>query len=333
MNDGSMFTTKDFGKTPGETEKPVVTKTARGIQFKITGLSPIAVGWVKKNSGSGGSGWYPSVSYYDVKVEKAEHGTVTASPASASSGNTVTLTVKPDEGYKLDKIAVTDSQDRAVELTERRGKYTFKMPARNVTVQAGFVLEQTATPSPSPKPWENPFPDVKDSEWYIKAVEFVCMNGLMSGYTNGRFGPNDTLTRAQFAQIIYNKEGRPPAEGAKFSDVTNGWYADAVNWAAAEGIVAGIGGSKFAPDLPITRQDLAVMLWRYAGRPEPGKNELDFNDSDRVSGYAWKALCWASENGIVSGRENGVLDPKGNATRAEAAQMVMKYLGERIDQE
>ncbi len=327
-----MFTTSDFGKTPGATEKPAVTKTAKGIQFKVTGLSPIAVGWVKKNSGSGG-GWYPSVSYYNVKVEKAEHGTVTASPASASSGSTVTLTVKPDEGYKLDKIAVTDSQGKAVELTEKDGKYTFKMPARNVTVQAVFVLEQTATPGPSPKPWENPFPDVKDSEWYIKAVEFVYTNGLMSGYANGRFGPNDTLTRAQFAQIIYNKEGRPQAEGGKFSDVTTGWYADAVNWAAAEGIVAGIGGGKFAPDRPITRQDLAVMLWRYAGRSEPGKNELDFNDSDRVSGYAWKALCWASENGIVSGRGNGVLDPKGNATRAEAAQMVMKYLGERIDQE
>lgn len=328
-----MFTTRDFGKTPGETEKPVVTKTAKGIQFKVTGLSPIAVGWVKKNSGSGGGGWYPSVSYYDVKVEKAEHGTVTASPASASSGSTVTLTVKPDEGYKLDKITVTDSQGKAVELIEKDGKCTFKMPARSVTVQAGFVLEQTVTPSPSPKPWENPFPDVKDSEWYIKAVEFVCTNGLMSGYANGRFGPNDTLTRAQFAQIIYNKESRPQAEGGKFSDVTTGWYADAVNWAAAEGIVAGIGGGKFAPDRPITRQDLAVMLWRYAGKPEPGKNELDFEDSNRVSGYAWKALCWASENGIVSGRGNGVLDPKGNATRAEAAQMAMKYLGERIDQE
>lgn len=329
-----MFTTSDFGKTPGETEKPVVTKTAKGIQFKVTGLSPIAVGWVKKSGGSsGGGGWYPSVSYYDVKVEKAEHGTVSASPASASSGSTVTLTVKPDEGYKLDKITVTDSQGKAVELIEKDGKCTFKMPARSVTVQAGFVLEQTVTPSPSPKPWENPFPDVKDSEWYIKAVEFVCTNGLMSGYANGRFGPNDTLTRAQFAQIIYNKESRPQAEGGKFSDVTTGWYADAVNWAAAEGIVAGIGGGKFAPDRPITRQDLAVMLWRYAGKPEPGKNELDFEDSNRVSGYAWKALCWASENGIVSGRGNGVLDPKGNATRAEAAQMAMKYLGERIDQE
>ncbi len=322
-----MFTTDFNNHHAGETESPKVTNTNSGIQFTVTGLSPIAVGWVKKNSGSGGGGWYPSVSYYDVKVEKAEHGTVTASPTSASSGSTVTLTVKPDEGYKLDKIAVTDSQGKAVELTEKDDKYTFKMPARNVTVQAGFVLEQTATPSPSPKPWENPFPDVKDSEWYIKAVEFVCTNGLMSGYANGRFGPNDTLTRAQFAQIIYNKEGRPATGGSRFSDVKDGmWYADAVNWAAAEGIVAGIGGGKFAPDRPIARQDLAVMLWRYAGSPKPRKNELDFVDSGKVSGYAWKALCWANENGVVNGKGNGLLDPRGNATRAEAAQMVMKYV-------
>lgn len=148
----------------------------------------------------------------------------------------------------------------------------------------------------------------------------------MAGYSNGKFGPNDDLTRAQFAQIIYNKEGRPKAGSGRFTDVTTGWYADAVNWAAAEGIVAGIGGGKFAPDRPITRQDLAVMLWRYAGSPEPRKNELDFSDAGKTSEYAWKALCWANENGIVNGKGSGILDPKGKATRAEAAQMLMNYL-------
>lgn len=347
-----MFTTDDFGKTPGETERPAVTKTAEGIRFTVTGLSPVSLGWVKKSSGGsgGGGGWYPPVSYYSVKVDKTVHGTVTASPTSIYSGGTVTLTLKPDEGYKLDKITVTDSQNKTVELTEKDDKFTFKMPGRDVTVKADFVPIQTPTPSPgptdspsptptgsptptpttspsqSPEPWKNPFPDVSDTGWYIKAVEFVCKNGLMSGYANGRFGPNDSLTRAQFAQIIYNNEGRPKSGSGRFSDVTTGWYANAVNWAAAEGIVAGVGGGKFAPDLPITRQDLAVMLWRYAGNPEPRKNELDFSDAGKVSTYAWKALCWAHESGIVSGKGNGVLDPRGNATRAEAAQMVMKFV-------
>ena len=339
-----MFTTTDFGNVIGDIETPAVTNTANGLRFTVTGLSPISVGWEKKSSGSSGSGggW---VSYYTIKVNDSEHGKVTADRTSIYAGGTVTLTVQPDEGYKLDKITVTDSQNQAVELTEKNGKYTFKMPSRNVTVKADFVPAgspspeptgspspepsgsptPTTSPSPSPKPWKNPFPDVSDTGWYIKAVEFVCKNGLMAGYENGRFGPNDSLTRAQFAQIIYSKAGRPKAGSGVFSDVTTGWYANAVNWAAAEGIVTGVGGGRFAPDRPITRQDLAVMLWRYAGSPEPRKNELDFSDAGKVSTYAWKALCWANENGIVSGKGNGILDPKGKATRAEAAQMLMNY--------
>lgn len=347
-----MFTTNDFGKTPGETEKPAVIKTAEGIRFTVTGLSPVSVGWVKKTSQGGGSGggggW---VSYYTIKVNDSEHGKVTADRTSIYAGGTVTLTVQPDDGYKLDKITVTDSQNQAVEFTEKNGKYTFKMPSRNVTVKADFVPAvtpspeptespspspsgsptPTTSPSPSPDAWKNPFPDVSNTGWYIKAIEYVCTNGLMAGYSNGKFGPNDTLTRAQFAQIIYNKEGRPQAESGKFTDVTTGWYANAVNWAAAEGIVAGVGGGKFAPDQPISRQDLAVMLWRYAGSPEPRKNELDFSDAGKVSEYAWKALCWANENGIVNGKGNRVLDPKGKATRAEAAQMLKNYIEDQKD--
>lgn len=328
-----MFTK---GDKAGTTETLTGKNTANGVQCTVTGLSPISLGWVKKPSGSGGGGgWYPTATYYSVKVDKAEHGTVTASPASIYSGGTVTLTVQPDEGYKLGKITVTDSQGKAVEVTEKSGKYTFKMPSRDVTIKADFVPIQAATPSPSPSAsptpspspdaWRNPFPDVSNTGWYIKAVEYVCTNGLMTGYSNGKFGPNNTLTRAQFAQIIYNKEGRPQADSGKFTDVTTGWYADAVNWAAAEGIVAGVGGGKFAPDRPITRQDLAVMLWRYAGNPEPRKNALDFSDAGKVSGYAWKALCWANENGIVNGQGNGILDPRGKATRAQAAQMLMNH--------
>ena len=340
-----MFTTTDFGNVIGDIETPTVTNTANGLRFTVTGLSPISVGWEKKSSGSsgGGGGW---VSYYSVKVNESEHGKVTADRTSIYAGSTVTLTVQPDEGYKLDKITVTDSQNQAVELTEKNGKYTFKMPSRNVTVKADFVPAgspspepigspsplpsgsptPTTSPSPSPKPWRNPFPDVSDTSWYIKAVEFVCKNGLMAGYENGKFGPNDSMTRAQFAQIIYNKAGRPQAGSGVFSDVTTGWYVNAVNWATAEGIVTGVGGGRFAPDRPITRQDLAVMLWRYAGSPEPRKNELDFSDAGKVSTYAWKALCWANENGIVRGKGNGILDPKGKATRAEVAQMLMNYL-------
>ena len=348
---GYTFTVQHLissGPSAGTIETLNYVLTSDGLKCKFSSLSPVAIGYKKTPSsgGSSGGGWYPSVSYYTVKVDKTEHGTVTASPTSIYSGGTVTLTVKPDSGYKLGKIIVTDSQGKTVERTEKNGKFTFKMPSRNVTVKADFVPAvspspeptgspspspsgsptPTPSPSPSPKPWKSPFPDVSDTGWYIKAIEYVCTNGLMDGYANGKFGPNDDLTRAQFAQIIYNKEGRPQAKSGAFTDVTTGWYADAVNWAAEKGIVTGIGGGKFAPDRPITRQDLAVMLWRYAGSPEPRKNEVDFCDAGKVSGYAWKAICWANENGIVNGKGNGILDPQGRATRAETAQMLMNYL-------
>lgn len=292
-------------------------------------------------SSSGGS----TTTYYAVTAGQQEHGKVTANRASMYAGGTVILTVVPDEGYRLEKLAVTDSRGEDVVLTENDGTYTFKMPGSSVKVVAEFVEIQMETPSPeptqsptpeptqaptpSPEPWENPFPDVSDTGWYIEAVRFAATMGLMSGYDNGKFGPNDTVTRAQFAQIIYNKEGRPDAGGAVFSDVTDGWYADAVNWAAANGIVAGVGGGKFAPALAITRQDLAVILWKYAGMPEPAQDDLDFTDAGKASGYAWRALCWANENGILNGRGEGILDPKGEATRAETAQILMNYLGQQ----
>lgn len=299
----------------------------------------------QKNSSGGISGGYPSVSFYNVGIEKAEHGTVTSKPSSIYSGGTVTLTATPDENYRLDSITVTDSQGKEIEVTENGGKFTFTMPNYNVTVKAVFVPVQTATPTPTPtptpvptqeptptpaptaEPWKNPFPDVKDTEWYIKAVEFVCTEGLMTGYANGNFGPNDQITRAQFAQLFYNKEGRPGAEAGQFTDVKPGqWYADAVNWAAKKNVVNGVGGGKFAPNEPITREQMATMLWRYAGSPKPEKSSLNFNDAGKVSDYAREAMCWATENGVMNGKGGGTLDPLGTAKRCEVAQMLMNYL-------
>lgn len=185
----------------------------------------------------------------------------------------------------------------------------------------------SSNPSPSPNPWKNPFPDVSNTAWYIKAVEYVATEGLMGGYPNGKFGPNNQISRAEFAQIMYNKAGRPNAGTSIFSDVKSGqWYAKAVNWAAEQKVVSGIGNNLFAPERDITREELATMLWRYAESPKPVKTTLDFTDANKVSNFAKEALLWANENGIISGKGNGILDPKGNATRAEAAQMLMNYL-------
>ncbi|MEY8311248.1 leucine-rich repeat protein [Oscillospiraceae bacterium 42-9] len=314
------------------------------ISIYASKFSVYAIGYSdKSSSGPSQGGGYPPISCYSVNLEKPEHGTVTATPTSIYSGGTVTLTVKPEDGYKLDTLTVTDSQDKVVEITEKSGKYTFNMPSSHVMVKAMFVPVQTASPTPVPTPtptqvptptpaptagpWKNPFPDVEATGWYIKAVEYVCVEGLMTGYTNGKFGPNDQITRAQFAQLFYNKERQPSAEAGQFTDVKPGqWYTDAVNWAAEKGVVHGVGGGKFAPEASITREQMAAMLWRYAGSPKPKKASLQFNDAGKVSDYAREAMCWATENTVLNGTGGGMLDPLGTAKRCEVAQMLMNYL-------
>lgn len=296
----------------------------------------------------GGGTDTPSDTQYTVNISKTEHGTVKADSTTVVAGSPVTLTVTPDKGYKLSSITVTDSKSNAVTVTEKNGKYSFVMPEGNVTVEAKFVEgEAEASPepspspfpspdpspspspdaSPSPSPWKNPFPDVKEGQWYMKAVEFVVTRKLMVGYPNGSFEPQGNITRAEFAQIIYSTAGRPGAGSATFTDVKAGaWYATPVSWAADQKIVSGVGHNQFAPNREITREQLATMLWAYAGRPEPTQTTLNFSDADKASSYAKKALLWANENKVMGGKGNGILDAKGKATRAETAQMVMSFI-------
>ncbi len=176
--------------------------------------------------------------------------------------------------------------------------------------------------------WTDPYTDVAKDAWYYDAVRYVSENGLMGGYGNGLFGPDDVLSRAQFAQILYNKEGKPTVTGGSvFTDVAPGaWYANAVTWAAAQGIVNGYGSRTFGPNDDITREQLIVMLWRYAGSPTAAGRELRFADADKAGAWAEEALCWAVENGIIHGQGNGKLDPQGLATRAQVAQMLQNFL-------
>lgn len=172
-----------------------------------------------------------------------------------------------------------------------------------------------------------PFTDVKVGSWYYDAVAFVYENGLMQGTSAMRFSPDSSLTRAMLAQILYNRAGKPTVKDkSAFTDVANdAWYADAVIWAYGEGIVSGVGGGKFAPDASITREQLAAMLYRAAGSPEVQETTLTFNDASKVSSYAKSAICWAVEEGIVTGKGGNRLDPTGTATRAEVAQMLARF--------
>ena len=172
------------------------------------------------------------------------------------------------------------------------------------------------------------YTDVAADAWYADAVQQAAAAGAMNGVGGGKFAPDSNLSRAMLTQILYNMEEKPPvAAEHKFSDVaSDAWYTDAVIWSAAENIVTGYGDGTFGPMKNITREQLATMLYRYAGSPDTAGTLDSFKDASSAGEYAVKALSWAVERGIVNGTGNGVLKPEGQATRAQAAQMITKYM-------
>lgn len=275
----------------------------------------------RRSSGGGSSG----SATYTVSVDSSRHGDITVSPKSASKGTTVTITVKPDDGYELDELTVTDKDGDSIKLKDKGdGRFTFTMPASKVTVEAVFTALEQEEEQPL-------FSDVAEDDWYYDAVAYVAENGIMSGTDGSRFSPNGTLTRAMLSQILYAMEDKPAVSGAAtFSDVAAGaWYADAVNWTAAQGIVAGMGENSFAPDAPVTREQLSLILYgyaRYKGYDTSASVSLSgYADRDSVAVWAADSMGWAVSEGLISGRPGGYLDPAGTATRAEVAQILMNF--------
>ena len=194
-----------------------------------------------------------------------------------------------------------------------------------------FLLEEDA--SVRLVTYTNSFADVAQDAWYADAVDFVAGRELLRGVAADRFAPNTTLSRGMLATVLCRLEG---AEGetrqSDFSDVgADAWYAQAVAWAAAEEIVVGYADGSFRPDAPITREQLAVMLYRYAktqGMRTGGRDTLrSFSDSGSVSDWARDAVAWTVDSGILAGRPEGTLDPAGTASRAEAAAMLQRLVG------
>ena len=173
-----------------------------------------------------------------------------------------------------------------------------------------------------------PFSDVPESAWYFDEVQYVYENGLMRGVSDDAFAPEATLTRAMLVTILYRMAGEPEVtDGASFSDVpADCWYTDAVAWAKEMQVVTGYSETQFAPNDPITREQLVTMQYRYLGASgTDAAAELDgFRDAERVSAWAREAMCWAVAARIVYGSENGELIPGASATRAETAAIMMR---------
>ena len=176
------------------------------------------------------------------------------------------------------------------------------------------------------------FSDVSSSAWYSEAVDYVYENGLMTGVSSTQFAPNNTLTRAMVVQTLYAMAGKPSVSAASsFADVSSGdWYAQAVAWASANGVVSGYNAAQFAPNDPVTREQMALILYLYAqmmgyDAARAGVDLRAFVDYDEISSWALEAMDWAVNAGLLTGTGNDVLDPTGTATRAEVAQILMNF--------
>lgn len=174
--------------------------------------------------------------------------------------------------------------------------------------------------------YDTSFSDIPSGAWYAEAVEYVCQNGLMSGTSDNTFSPNAPASRAMLAAILYRHAGTPAAQAPSFSDVPpDSWYARAVGWASASGIASGDGNGRFSPDSPITREQLASVLWRLEGSPA-AQNAVTFQDQRAISSYAAPAVAWVQDKGIISGRQGNLFDPQGHTTRAELSAVLYRWL-------
>ena len=189
-------------------------------------------------------------------------------------------------------------------------------------------------PSDEDKPEEldEPFADVDELDWFYDAVVYVYNEGMMDGISATQFAPNSNLTRGMVVTMLYRLEGEPRVTGSSgFDDVASGaWYADAVTWAAENGIVNGVSDTEFAPNVNITREQLAAILYRYAEYNDydvSGRDDLsEFTDRSSISSYALDAMRWAVDEGLITGITNTTIEPQGTATRAQAATMFMRFM-------
>lgn len=293
---------------------------------KVTGESSLYTyefTYTKPSSGSSG-GSSSGKTTYKVTTSAVNNGGVNASPSSAEKGAVITITLSPDKGYKLDKLTVIDGSGKTVSTVKKSDTvYTFTMPASAVKVGVSYV-KATETPS------KTKFNDVSANDWFASAVDYVTGKGMMNGTADNTFSPKANTTRGMVVTVLYRLENQPSTSAASFTDVASGaYYANAVAWANANGIVSGYGSGKFGPNDKVTREQLAAILYRYAQYKKydvSGAKSLDgYTDAQSVSSYAVPALQWANAAGIVTGKSGSKLDPKGNATRAEVAAMLMRF--------
>ena len=264
---------------------------------------------------------------YEIFTKVGDNGTISVDRY-ATEGDNVTITVSPDEAYMLDELTVT-ANGKEVEVKDNGDgtyTYTFKMPSADAKIVVTFAEDPDWEPAP-----EMPFTDVNEGDWFYDVVLYAYDNGLMTGVSATEFAPNQTTTRGMIVSMLARLEGVTNAEDAGFADVAdNDWYATAVNWAASVGVVNGYEDNTFRPNAPITREQMAAILYNYAdykGYDVSARADLsDYADAASISSWAEDVLAWANAEGLINGMTATTIDPQGATTRAQTAAMFERFL-------
>jgi uncharacterized protein (DUF2164 family) len=279
----------------------IVVKDAAGNisddTFKIT-----IPAYVAAHTSSGGS-----YDYYNIIVTQSDGGKISPNTARVREEKDKTFTISPNDGYQIKEVLVDGNSAGAVD------EYTFETISKKHTITAEFEVISNEADE-----WINPFEDVKEDDWFYDQVKNVKKSLLMTGISDKSFGPRLKTTRGMLVTILYNMEDNPYID----TDETD-WYSKGKVWAMEHNISDGTN-----MELNTTREQVVTILWRYQGSPVIVDYEglTNFDDVNDISSYAEEAMAWAHQKGIIQGKPNNILDPKGYATRAEIATMVVNYL-------
>ena len=288
--------------------------------YTVSGDVTLVAQWRYIDQGGGSSsGSGSSSGDYTVSVDADKHGTVTVSPKRADKGDTVTITVKPNKGYELDELTVTDANGNEISVRSRgNNQYTFTMPRSRVTIEATFAEIE-----------EEPdlfFVDVPTSAYYYDAVYWAAENGVTYGTSATTFSPDVIVSRAQMVTFLWRAHGSPEPRSSvnPFTDITSDmYYYDAVLWAVENGVTNGTSATTFSPDATVTRAQAVTFQWRAAGSPAvSGGSFADVADSAYYAG----AVSWAVANGVTNGTGGSNFSPDVGVSRAQAVTFLWRQL-------
>ncbi len=269
-----------------------------------------------------------AATYYTIAASAGNGGSIDPSGnVSVRSSNNAVFTITPDAGYEVADVLVDGASMGAVSA------YTFETVSKDYTIEARFRKRNAMSGCPRDNTCPiAAFSDAVPTAWYHDGVHFCLEEGLMIGTSATTFAPEMDTSRAMIAVVLWRQAGSPAVNYAlPYDDVAEGvWYTEGVRWATSAGVALGYGNGKFGPNDPITREQLAAMLYRYeqtlnSGLTGDRTSLMDFNDMDKISDWAYEAMCWMTTNGIIEGKGNKTLDPQGLSTRAEVAAVLMRY--------